>query len=230
MPPPPTQPKLILCSSGAHTAHFIGDELPRPNHEYRVLFVTTAAEGEPGETEWWVSLDRAGLQRAGFQITDFTISGKTAAAVRSALVNTDIVFVNGGNTYYLLDKMRQIDFKSTLEEFLAKGGVYASSSAGSIVTGPDISPAKRIENFEHFPKLAELDPTGLGLVEFVVLPHWGSKAFRQKYVEGDRLNQAYDSGQAIVLLNDNQYVVVRDQQFQIRTIDRALARPSRESG
>lgn len=52
----------------------------------------------------------------------------------------DAIYVCGGKTSYLVERMNEIDFKKTLEEYLESGGIYIGVSAGSVAasgTYPD---------------------------------------------------------------------------------------------
>ncbi|MHB8903587.1 MAG: Type 1 glutamine amidotransferase-like domain-containing protein, partial [Patescibacteria group bacterium] len=55
---------------------------------------------------------------------------------------------------------------------------------------------------------------GLGLVDFVVLPHWGSDHFRSRYLN-QRLAHNYNLKNKLILLNDYQYIEVKDDWYKI---------------
>lgn len=59
-----------------------------------------------------------------------------------------------------------------------------------------------------------IDTKGFGLVDFVILPHWGSDYFRKLYMD-DRMEHAYTIDFKTILLNDNQYVEVKDDWYKI---------------
>jgi len=51
------------------------------------------------------------------------------------------VFIGGGNTFKLLDKIQRSSFAHQLRSYLALGGVFYGGSAGAIVCGKTIEPA-----------------------------------------------------------------------------------------
>jgi len=67
----------------------------------------------------------------------------TADAVASKVVSADVLYVDGGNTFYLQRYLLQTGFWDTLEttQFFARGGLYVGASAGAIVAGRSVSTA-----------------------------------------------------------------------------------------
>ncbi len=45
----------------------------------------------------------------------------------------DAIYVCGGDTQHLLNRINEVDFNSTLKKFIENGGVYVGVSAGSII-------------------------------------------------------------------------------------------------
>ena len=90
-----------------------------------------------------------------------------------------------------------------------KGKIYIGTSAGSIIAGPRLPDYFSDED-------ADLQNTdGYGFVNFTLVPHWGSEDFKERYL-GERLKAVYRDNQVpLLLLTDNQYVHVKDDQMQI---------------
>lgn len=110
----------------------------------------------------------------------------------------DAVYVCGGNTYHLLRKMRECGFKTALDPFLKRGGLYVGVSAGSVVAGPTIATA-RDDNDAGLS-----DVSGLGLVPFAVMPHFTP----EREIEARALRAVLPC--PVVTLTDKQAMVVRD--------------------
>ena len=53
----------------------------------------------------------------------------------------DIIYMLGGNTFYLLDVIRKTNFDKQIIDFINKGKIYIGSSAGSEILGSSIEPA-----------------------------------------------------------------------------------------
>lgn len=88
--------------------------------------------------------------------------------------NSDIIHLDGGNTYYFLKHLRKSGMIKKLKEFVAGGGVLTGLSAGAIIMTSHITTAgfpdfdkdendERITNFK-----------GMNLVRFEFFPHYRS--------------------------------------------------------
>ena len=94
---------------------------------------------------------------------------------------------------------------------LKKGKTYIGTSAGSIIAGPRL-PVYLLDDDKSV-KVEGLK--GYGFVNFTLLPHWGSEDFKERYL-GERLKIVYKDDQVpLLLLTDNQYVHVQNDQIKI---------------
>ncbi len=55
------------------------------------------------------------------------------------LLSYDAIYVCGGNTKYLLDRVLENNFDIVLKEYIRNGGVYVGVSAGSLITTQSIN-------------------------------------------------------------------------------------------
>ena len=121
------------------------------------------------------------------------------------LLECDAIHLSGGNTYYFLYWLRKRGMIEVLTRYVADGGVLIGVSAGSILMTPDISTSSFFGD-ELIP--GETDFSGLGLVDFSFVPHFGTKSFTvddlKKYSQEKRtiVYAARDSGAIIVRDND----------------------------
>jgi len=127
--------RLYLASSIDKTAKGIAENIGKKN--LKLAFITTAAEVEKPPFDW-LENDRNGLVQAGFDLFDYTITGKTKKDFDKDLDGVDVIHVNGGNTFYLLQQSRKTGFYSWIMNAVNKGKIYSGSSAGSIIAGPTI--------------------------------------------------------------------------------------------
>lgn len=204
---------LILCSSVNFVAQDFLQHLPKKPTALRLTFVQTAAEVETGNLSW-LKADRQALLDAGFPVTDFTFHGQNEASLREMLDQTDLLFLSGGNTLYLLQEIQKSGLDKIIKEYLDRGLIYAGSSAGSIVAGPSIEMTPHLDDLSKAPDIQGFK--GLNLTDVVVFPHWGSPHFHGRY---ERLMKAgYKKGLKIVLLTDDQYLLVEGEKYQIHSI------------
>ena len=180
-----------------------------------MAYIRTAAETASDPT--WRIVNREALVAAGFQPYDYTITGKDEAALRRDLAHFPILCFEGGDPFYLLEQMQKMNTTETIRE-LARERVYIGFSAGATIAGPDIYPARHDPD-ATFPQLK--DTRGLGLVDIVVLNHWGSPHGRKVMLDGKRghpgtIYHNFDSAYRRVFLADNQYLDYQDGRFAFR--------------
>jgi peptidase E len=203
--------RLFLASSIETTGPAVGREIGNPA-KLKLAFIYTA--GEPEEEKSWIVKDRAGLEKAGFNITDYTISGKVRKDIEKDLEAFDIIHVNGGDTFYFMLQARMSGFDKWIFEKVNKGEkIYTGSSAGSMSAALNVLNAIYFENYDYEKQLKG-NYDGLGLVDFIALPHWGSEDFREKYLS-HRMEVAYKPENKIILLNDWQYIKVVEDTYKI---------------
>jgi len=202
---------LILCSSSTYVAQAVADHLRLLAHKKTLLFITTAADIEKGGKQW-LRDDRQALENAGFALEQYTIEGKNYNELREKFQLFHILYFSGGNTFFLLQEIQKSGCKTVLQECLKNGKIYMGSSAGSIVAGPDVSIAKRLDTLSRAPELQGM--IGLELVNYTVLPHWGSEHFRSVYKQ--RIPEAYDNyTHPLLALHDNEFALVVDGKTEI---------------
>jgi dipeptidase E len=150
-----------------------------PNLEAKnVLCITTAAAGE-GYPEWMASEIKP-LKDQVKSFVEFDLANKNPDEVLSALRNIDIVYVMGGNTYYLLEHIKKSGFKGILEKKLEDGVFYIGVSAGAAVA------CSRIDYIEDLddPSKANLDDyEALNFIDFLVMPHINDPVYGPKMVK-----------------------------------------------
>jgi len=106
------------------------------------------------------------------QIMYFPIDVHFDRILEQEILESDIIHLSGGNTYYFLNNLRKKKWMAKLKQFASRGGVLTGLSAGGILMTPDIKTAgypsfdcddneERIRNFN-----------ALGLVPFEFFPHF----------------------------------------------------------
>ena len=159
---------LLLTSAGMAMKEEIANLLQKPAYDITVAFISTAAKAkeEPAflKQDWTIMRDEM-----GFNVEEVDIEGKTENQVMNLLKLKDIIFVEGGNTFYLLRAMKKCNFEKIVRKLLKLGKVYIGVSAGSIVAGKTIKSAEWGGD-ENIVKLKNLK--GLNLVPFDIFVHY----------------------------------------------------------
>jgi dipeptidase E len=122
------------------------------------------------------------------------------------------MYVEGGNSYYLLQESQKNNFGEYVKKRVGEGMIYIGTSAGSVIMGPDIEPVRREETTPLAPDLK--GTKAYNIVNFVIMPHWGSEDRRSLYSDY-RIQHIYHEDFPYVLLTDNQYIEVQDDWFTI---------------
>jgi peptidase E len=163
---------LLLTSSGMDMKDEISKLLQKPAYDITVAFITTAAKQEENvdyvKKDWEIMKDEM-----GFNVEEVDIEGKSEHEVMKLIGIKDIIFVEGGNTFYLLKAMRNCHFEKIIRKLLKEGKVYIGASAGSMVAGKTIKTAGWLgEEYgnKNFVKLRNLK--GLNLVPFDIFVHY----------------------------------------------------------
>src|SRR5258706_5533477 len=99
-----TMKTLFLTSNIELVASDIASKIQQ-NHQ-KMLFITTAVEPLSENAAWYIN-QRKAIRDAGFSFTDYSITGKTAEEVEQTLKNYEILYVSGGNVFYLLEKIQK---------------------------------------------------------------------------------------------------------------------------
>ena len=80
----------------------------------------------------------------------------------------DVMYVCGGNTFYLLQEVRKNGFDKYIVDFINNGGLYVGVSAGSILVGPDIFIASPFDENS----VGLTDTKALGVTDTIICPHY----------------------------------------------------------
>ena len=140
------------------------------------------------------------------KVEELEISQARFQQIRTTLAKNDIIFVAGGNTFFLLQELRRTGADQLIIEEVNKGKLYIGESAGAIVACPDIGYSFSMDDPK---KAADLtDYTGLGLVDFYVVPHYQSREFKDSSEQMVQENQAQKK---LAIINDHQAIWVWDE-------------------
>ena len=115
--------------------------------------------------------------------------------------NIDLFFSCGGNTFYIIDRVRKTGFDKWIKDFIRKGGVYVGASAGSIIVHKTIELAgwgkERDLNEIRLKKLG-----GLNITNIAIFPHYKKRL--EKEIKQFKKNAPYP----VVELKDKQALLI----------------------
>jgi dipeptidase E len=115
---------------------------------------------------------------AGLDVVRLALATSTPAQTHSAITAADVVAVSGGDPFHLLLVARRVGFGDAVRAALDAGTVYVGYSAGAMLAAPTLEPLSMTSPFTPPP---ELELTGLGLVDVLILPHDDHPGRRDKH-------------------------------------------------
>ena len=168
--------KLFLSSYFVFVSDLLLPLLSKKPTELTLAFIPTAADLYPIKP--WFYLDKLKLKMMGFSMIDIDLKNKTSEQLYEELKHVDVIFVSGGNTYYLLEKAQKSGFLEIVKRLVPRGVVYIGSSAGSALA---CSTIEYIEDFDDKNAAELTDYKGMNLVDFLILPHYGNKKHEERF-------------------------------------------------
>ncbi len=203
--------KLLLTSSGISNPSIAKGliELVGKNPEdTSLVFIPTAANVEMGDKDWFIN-DLNNLYKLGLKsISIADISAIPENIWRPQIEEADVIFFEGGNTYYLMEWVNKSGLANLLPELL-KTKVYVGVSAGSLISNPKIgqSISKIINDLDSKKEFSNME--ALNLVDLYSIPHLNSSHFlkiREENIKkiADFLQKkvyALDDNSALKILN-----------------------------
>lgn len=161
----------------------------------KVLYITTAVDGEDDGDKPWMAREYKAILDLGINesnITEYKIGSSDID-----INNFDIIYMLGGNTFYLLDMIRKYNFDDSIRNFINKGKIYIGSSAGSEILGSSIEPALPYDKN----KINMHDFSGLKLVNGLIIPHSNKK---EEFIN----NLKNNSSEELYLLYDGDGIII----------------------
>lgn len=184
--------KLLLTSEGLTNQSIIAalrDLLGKPTAESNIVIIPTAHHAEPGDKSWVLHEDLLLPYQLGwkqFGIVDLAaVSSLDKAIWWPELEAADVIFVGGGNTFYLSYWMQQAGLFEVLPHWLDTK-VYVGVSAGSQIMGANLRATTEALAYEGQLRDDEYDEIGprgqssaktLQVTDFTFRPHLNSPNF-----------------------------------------------------
>ena len=136
--------------------------------DLKVLYITTASDGEADSDKTWMEEEFRTILDLGIlkeNITEHKIGNEIN------INEFDVMYMMGGNTFYLLNIIRKTGFDKNIKEFINSGKIYVGSSAGSEILGNSIDVAIGYDDNN----VNMTDFTGLKIVDGLIIPHCNRK-------------------------------------------------------
>lgn len=198
--------KILLTSAGFENP-IVGNEflnlVNKTPSTIKVLFIPTASRAE--EELYYVEKSKEELLSIGIEEKNIITFNLDYDLSEEELNKIDVIYVCGGNTFYLLHRVRETKFDKVIMDFISSGKVYVGVSAGSVLAGPNIN----IRNLYKDNDIGIEDFQGLNITDIIVIPHYTEE-------EKEKIEQIKeDTKYEIITLTDNQALLIIDEDIKV---------------
>jgi dipeptidase E len=208
--------KMLLTSDGISNVKLKKEflrMLPKDVSKIKVLMIITAGKHCKNTVKYTKESIRE-LTDVGIDIKSVELLDIDNKKILSVKRRFDVLYVCGGNTFFLLKKIRQSRFNVAIKNFVKSGKIYIGVSAGSYIACPTIDMATWKHLDTNMVGLKDL--TALGLVPFIAVAH-----FAKKYEDVIRKG-ASSSKYKVMILKDGQGVSVIGNKFKLVGIGKGV--------
>ncbi|HMN19128.1 MAG TPA: Type 1 glutamine amidotransferase-like domain-containing protein [Candidatus Moranbacteria bacterium] len=193
---------LILSSHGFQKNKTLKKKLltllPKVAKDLSVAIITTAS------AEWKEKNKHAILAKQVLENMDF----KQVKFVDIEFENPnklkkfDVIYINGGNPFYLLYHLKKSGADKVITQLADKGVIIVGISGGGVVLGPSINIVDYFDKKINIVRLKDLN--GLNLTNIIIYPHYTKEA-------EDEIKKFENKYRCKVKrLTDNQSIVMKD--------------------
>lgn len=127
--------KILLTSTGFDNDNIKNkflELLEKDVKNVKVLFIITAANDPDAVRILSGCLDD--LTNCGILDENITVYDMHELLTQDEINKYDAIYVCGGSTKYLVDRISELNFKPIVDKYLENGGIYIGVSAGSVAT------------------------------------------------------------------------------------------------
>lgn len=193
--------KIILTSCGLRSQNLkreFKSLFTKDMKELKVLYIPVASEISGSDDDEWVKQELGALFDSGITKENFI---EYHLEYDIDLRSFDVIYMGGGNSFYLLKKIYETQFNNKLREAIEHGVVYVGSSAGSMILGLDIE-ADNV--FFHEENTYLEDTAGLKWIDKIIIPHAQS-------INNDKLQSFIESKtEKTLTINDGEAIFIID--------------------
>jgi len=191
--------KILLTSTGLeHKA--IADTFlsitPQKPERMKILFIPTASRTP--EEMFFIKKSINELLSVGVQNKNIFWFDPDDNSTHLTNTQVDGIYIGGGNTFYLLHKLKECGYFSKIHKWVEDGLFYVGASAGSVVASPDINYISCMDVND----IGLNETSAFSFVPLSIIPHYTNDL--AAIVNGIR-----SSGKEVVTISDNEALVIQ---------------------
>lgn len=172
--------------------------------DIKIAAICNATDVEE-DSDGWVADSYSSLTEFGSQVevVDLRKFMGKQSELSKVLSSKDIIWLCGGNGYYLNWILKESGADEVIVEQIKSGKVYAGWSAGAVVAGPTL---RHFEKMENLDVVKEVYYETLNLTDVVALPHYDMKEFSKNMQEANE--KLIADGFITTPLNEDQALMI----------------------
>ncbi|QQO10382.1 Type 1 glutamine amidotransferase-like domain-containing protein [Breznakiella homolactica] len=205
--------KLFLTSYFACVSKLFANFTENTCLNKKVVFIPTASIVE--EVNYYVDTDKKELEKLGLVLDELEISKAPKNKIEQKILEADYIFMEGGNTFFLLQELKRTGTDELIKEHIRKGKIYIGCSAGSMIVSKTI----KYEKYMYEPDDLNMAPglkndfTALSVVDFSIVPHYNSHNKIAK-----EIIRLYSKKYNLRPICDNQVITVVGNEIEVLTV------------
>lgn len=217
---------MLLTSGGLANNKLISEfksALDMPVKQARIAFIITASLAEPGDKAWLFK-DLKKLYDLGVASVDIIDISQPKNEWIARVKNSDVIYVEGGNTKFLMYHAQKTGFADELPQLL-KTRLYVGVSAGSMIVGSCLPSAAEevIYDKEEFTEPYKNVKEYLNYLPIHIVPHYQAEYSKQRKDDvikhftnmTDKPIYALDDNSALLVKNANIQKVVTEGHWKV---------------
>lgn len=182
-----------------------------PREEIKIAFIENAADNYPPDKRVWLEESKANLEECAAEVQKVDLRDYSDAnKLKNILRNYNVIWLGGGNVYYLRWLAKKSGLDQILYDLIQGGIVYGGESAGAIIASPTIDTFQKADDPDEAPEVI-LD--GFHLTVIVPIPHCDYPKYMA--VMEEAAQQIEQLGLKAVRIKENQAIVINGGDVKI---------------
>ncbi|MGL5054445.1 MAG: Type 1 glutamine amidotransferase-like domain-containing protein [Fusobacteriaceae bacterium] len=200
--------KLFLCSNFKSVENLLKEFINENLIGKKVTFIPTASIHE--EVDFYVAEGRESLEKLGMIVEILEISSSSQLEIINKLESNEIIYISGGNTFFLLQELKRTGADKVIEKQIKLGKVFIGESAGSMILSPNIKYVEKMDDSAVASDLESYD--SLNIIDFYPVPHYTEFPFKESVEE---IILEYERRLPLILINNSQVILVNGDNIKI---------------
>lgn len=201
--------RLLLTSAGLYTQSLqnrFKEFFNKDIRDVKIMFFDVASK--PEDDVSYVQDELEWIFLSGVHPKNVIKHEMNSEITEEEMLKYDVIWISGGNTFYLMDIIRRTGFYKKIKNVIEKGVLYAGASAGSIVATVSLDVLNHVKMDKNIINLQDM--RGINLFPIRIIPHSNRTEF-----EKDIAECRAKTPEEIIAIMDAQAVYVEGDKYTI---------------